>query len=187
MDVPPIPRPFGSPAIGATKEGSGYGSPVIGRGVQGLTPFGYLATGSKEGEDGSGIKGAGNIVDSNEFGVNNNNLNNFFSSELWTPNSWLEGLNMFGLGLPEILVILVIILLIFGAKRLPEIGAGLGKTMRELKGIRDDRKVEKEKKDTKGDVASSLKKELEDIPGLKEAKEIKKAADKLRNIRRFLK
>jgi hypothetical protein len=32
-----------------------------------------------------------------------------------------------------------------------------------------------------------LKKELEDIPGLKEAKEIKKAADKLRNIRRFLK
>jgi sec-independent protein translocase protein TatA len=94
---------------------------------------------------------------------------------------------MFGLGLPEILLILVIILLIFGAKRLPEIGAGLGKTMRELKGIRDDRKVEKEKKDEKGDVASTLKKELEDIPGLKEAKEIKKAADKLRNIRRFLK
>jgi sec-independent protein translocase protein TatA len=35
---------------------------------------------------------------------------------------------MFGLGLPEMIVIGIIILLIFGAKRLPEIGKGLGKT-----------------------------------------------------------
>ena len=36
-------------------------------------------------------------------------------------------------GLPELLIILVVILLIFGAKRLPEIGASLGKGIRTFK------------------------------------------------------
>ena len=40
---------------------------------------------------------------------------------------------MFGLGLPELLVILVIVLLIFGASRLPTIGSGLGKAIRGFK------------------------------------------------------
>ena len=37
------------------------------------------------------------------------------------------------LGLPEILIILVIILLIFGARKLPEIGSSLGKGIRTFK------------------------------------------------------
>jgi sec-independent protein translocase protein TatA len=37
------------------------------------------------------------------------------------------------LGLPEILLIGVIVLLVFGAKRLPEIGASFGKGIREFK------------------------------------------------------
>jgi sec-independent protein translocase protein TatA len=41
--------------------------------------------------------------------------------------------NMFGLGLPELLIILVIILLIFGANRLGDIGSGLGKAIRGFK------------------------------------------------------
>ena len=40
---------------------------------------------------------------------------------------------MFGLGLPELVVILVIILLIFGAGRLGDIGSGLGKAIRGFK------------------------------------------------------
>ncbi len=40
---------------------------------------------------------------------------------------------MFGLGLPELLIILVIILLVFGANRLGDIGSGLGKAIRGFK------------------------------------------------------
>jgi len=94
---------------------------------------------------------------------------------------------MFGLGLPEILVILVIILLIFGAKRLPEIGAGLGKTVKELRKIRDERKAEKEKGNQKKNLISDLKKEAEEIPGVKEVKEIKETVDQVKNITKILK
>jgi sec-independent protein translocase protein TatA len=45
---------------------------------------------------------------------------------------------MFGLGVPEILIIAVIIIFIFGAKRLPGIGEGLGKTVKELKNIKKE-------------------------------------------------
>ena len=40
---------------------------------------------------------------------------------------------MFGLGMPELVVILVIALLVFGAGRLPEVGSSLGKAIRGFK------------------------------------------------------
>jgi sec-independent protein translocase protein TatA len=40
---------------------------------------------------------------------------------------------MFGLGISELLVILVIILIIFGAGKLPEIGGGIGKAIKNFK------------------------------------------------------
>jgi sec-independent protein translocase protein TatA len=38
-----------------------------------------------------------------------------------------------GLGLPEVLIILVIVLVVFGPKRLPDLGRSLGSGMREFK------------------------------------------------------
>lgn len=40
---------------------------------------------------------------------------------------------MYGIGMQELLVILVIVVIIFGAKKLPEIGGGLGKAIRNFK------------------------------------------------------
>ncbi len=40
---------------------------------------------------------------------------------------------MFGFGMPELIVILVIVLVIFGAGRLPEIGSAFGKSIRNFK------------------------------------------------------
>ena len=40
---------------------------------------------------------------------------------------------MFGIGMQELLVILVLVLVIFGAKRLPEIGSGLGRAIRNFR------------------------------------------------------
>ena len=43
------------------------------------------------------------------------------------------------IGLPELLIILVIVVLIFGANRLPELGRGIGKGIKNFKdGIKDD-------------------------------------------------
>lgn len=44
-----------------------------------------------------------------------------------------------GIGIPELLIVLVIILLIFGASRLTEVGSSLGKGIREFrKAVRED-------------------------------------------------
>jgi sec-independent protein translocase protein TatA len=53
---------------------------------------------------------------------------------------------MFGIGMPELIIILVIILIIFGAGKLPEIGGGMGKAIRNFKSATtDEEKKEAEK------------------------------------------
>lgn len=68
---------------------------------------------------------------------------------------------MFGLGTPELIVIMGVAFLVFGGKKLPELGAGLGKGIRAFKtGLRD--------------VEDTGKTMLEDqVPGLKEVNALK--------------
>lgn len=57
---------------------------------------------------------------------------------------------MFGIGMPELIIILVIILIVFGAGKLPEIGAGMGKAIRNFKGATTEpEKTETEKLEEK--------------------------------------
>ncbi len=60
---------------------------------------------------------------------------------------------MFGLGLPEIILIAIVVLLLFGGKKIPELMKGLGKGVRSFKdgmsGVEDKDEKSEEKADDK--------------------------------------
>ena len=96
---------------------------------------------------------------------------------------------MFGLGAPELIIIGVIVLLIFGGKRLPEIGKGLGSAIREFRKVKQDVSLNGEKgaaeqtKEEKKSLENELtKKAVEEVPVLKKGLEIKKKAEKVKKI-----
>jgi sec-independent protein translocase protein TatA len=63
---------------------------------------------------------------------------------------------MFGLGVPELMVILVIALVIFGPSKLPQIGSGLGKAIRDFKKGVTDSEDEDANKETKKAASKDL-------------------------------
>lgn len=72
---------------------------------------------------------------------------------------------MFSLGVPEILIILLIALIIFGPSRLPELGQSLGKAIREFK--KSSQEIQKEIEEGVG-LNEEAKKELNETLNLKD-------------------
>lgn len=102
---------------------------------------------------------------------------------------------MFGLGPTELIIIAVIILLLFGAKRIPEIGKGLGGAIREFRNIKKEVASDKAEKGDSGSDAAVEEKEapksveaqvgeklMDQVPGVKGVMDAKKKAEKIKNL-----
>ena len=66
-------------------------------------------------------------------------------------------MNIFGVGLPEVTVILILALLIFGPKKLPELGKQLGKTLKSVKKASNEFQNEIDKVINEEDIEASPK------------------------------
>ena len=99
---------------------------------------------------------------------------------------------MFGLGTTELIVIGVIIFLIFGAKRIPEIGKGLGGALKEFRNIKKDisgkEEGDQEEEKNQGEgkppalenqIAGTV---LKKIPGVKQVMDVKDKVEKVKKI-----
>ncbi len=96
---------------------------------------------------------------------------------------------MFMPGATELLIIGGIVLLIFGAKRLPEIGKGIGGAIKEFRNVRKEISLSDKEEGTeeKGEEKKSLENKLvekviEDIPAVKKGLAAKKKVDKIKKI-----
>jgi sec-independent protein translocase protein TatA len=71
------------------------------------------------------------------------------------------------IGAPEILVVLLLVVMLFGADKIPEIARGLGKGMRQMKNATNDIKREiqnsADKHDLDLDVTKDIQKEIENV------------------------
>ena len=75
-------------------------------------------------------------------------------------------MKILGMGVPELVIILVMILLIFGPKNLPKLGAALGSTVKSFrKGIESDEKEDHDIDDIEEDVSEAPVKATKSLEG----------------------
>lgn len=96
---------------------------------------------------------------------------------------------MFGLGTPELIVIGVIVFLLFGAKRIPDIGKGLGGAIREFRDARKEmssdtaKQEKKEEPKQEASLESKLaQKVVNQVPGVKQVMDVKDKVDKIKEL-----
>lgn len=70
---------------------------------------------------------------------------------------------MGSIGMPELIVIFLVVLLLFGSKRLPELARGLGKGIREFKKATSDLKSELDVKPIQQEIERDIKGVLDDV------------------------
>jgi sec-independent protein translocase protein TatA len=83
---------------------------------------------------------------------------------------------MFGLGIPELVVIFVIALIVFGPKKLPDLGKALGRGLAEFKRATQDVKESIESEVRNAERSIDMEKIRQDVEGT--AKENKEQAEK---------
>ncbi len=101
---------------------------------------------------------------------------------------------MFGLGPAELIIIAIIVILIFGAKRLPDVGKGLGGAIREFRNVKKEfsktapedaiqKDAPPQTENQKPLLQSKMaEKALDQIPVARKVMDVKKKADAVKNL-----
>jgi TatA/E family protein of Tat protein translocase len=79
---------------------------------------------------------------------------------------------MFGIGMPELIIIFVIALIIIGPKKLPDLARALGKGMAEFRKATDDLKTNLDMEDVEGELKGMEEELADSVSGLIDASEI---------------
>ena len=83
-----------------------------------------------------------------------------------------------GIGVPELLIILAVVLLIFGPKNLPKLGSAIGRTVKNLReGMNSAPDIEIDEDDKKAEKDDDEAEEAEEEPERKVVKRRKNAAE----------